>query len=115
MTNAGGPPTRNNGEKRLAKLSSASKMAAMVTVCGRVRTPASVPTGGGGAHPPNGHFALFTQRHRRGVLGSSPRAAVSLRHRPVLVWRPEVGELGEEVVVWPHLVLRHPPVRQDGD
>src|SRR5215212_2811645 len=50
-----------------------------------------------------------------GRVGSSPRVAVSLRLRPVLVWRPEVGELGEEVVVWPHLVLRHPPVRQDGD
>src|SRR5215204_3937504 len=39
----------------------------------------------------------------------------SLRFRPVLVWWPEVGELGEEVIVWSHLVLRHPPVRQDGD
>ncbi len=38
-----------------------------------------------------------------------------LRHRPVLVWRPEVGELGEKVVVWPHLVLRHLPGGYDGD
>src|SRR5215203_6089731 len=50
-----------------------------------------------------------------GVLRSSPRAAVSLCHRPILMWRPEVGELGEEVLVWSHLVLRHPPVRQDGE
>jgi hypothetical protein len=39
----------------------------------------------------------------------------SLRLGPVLVWRPEVGKLGEEVVVWPHLVLRHLPVRQDSE
>ena len=32
-----------------------------------------------------------------------------------LVWRPQVGELGKEVVVWPHFVLRHLPVRQEGE
>src|SRR5215212_7526217 len=50
-----------------------------------------------------------------GGLRSSTRAAGSLCHRPVFVWRTEVGELGEEVLVWPHPVLRHPPVRQDGE
>src|SRR5918998_1767287 len=44
----------------------------------------------------------------------SPHAVVSLRPCPVFVWRPEVGELGEEVLVWPHPVLCHPPVRQEG-
>src|SRR5215217_236472 len=82
MTNAGGPPTRNNGEKRLAKLSSASKMAATVTVCGRVRTPARLPTGRGGAHPPNGPFLpyspnvveeVFCEVRELGVLGISRR------------------------------------------
>src|SRR5919112_5049359 len=60
-------------------------------------------------------FWGFSEVSLYGVLRSSTRAAVSLCHRPVLVWRPEVGELGEEVLVWSHLVLRHPPVRQDGD
>src|SRR5215218_134493 len=50
-----------------------------------------------------------------GVLRSSPRAAVSLRHRPILMWRTEVGKLGEVVLMWPHPVLRHLPVRQDGE
>src|SRR5215212_8670772 len=40
---------------------------------------------------------------------------LSVRLRSVLVRRPEVGELAQEVVVWPHLVLRHPPVCQDGN
>src|SRR5215216_735808 len=58
---------------------------------------------------------VFCELRLFGFLRSSPRAAVSLRPRPVLMWRPEVGELGEEVLVWPHFVLRHPPVRQDGE
>ena len=49
------------------------------------------------------------------AFAAEERATVDLRLRPVLVWRPKVGELRQEVVVWPHLVLRHPPVRQDGD
>src|SRR5919204_748523 len=40
---------------------------------------------------------------------------VSSRLRPVFVWRPEVWELGEQVVVWTHPVLHHLPVREDGD
>src|SRR5215212_6595382 len=58
---------------------------------------------------------VFSEVSLYGVLRSSTRAAVSLCHRPVFVWRTEVGELGEEVLVWSHLVLRHPPVRQDGE
>src|SRR5919112_641919 len=57
----------------------------------------------------------FSEVSLYGVLRSSTRAAVSLCHRPVFVWRTEGGELGEEVLVWSHLVLRHPPVRQDGE
>src|SRR5829696_1902871 len=60
-------------------------------------------------------FWAFSEVSLYGVLRSSTRAAVSLCHRPVFVWRTEVGELGEEVLVWSHLVLRHPPVRQDGE
>src|SRR5215208_2678062 len=83
---------------------------------------------------------LFTLVRRRGILGSSPHSLArptfcvldsgllllgiiaSLRTSPLmprepsrLVWRPEVGKLGEEVIVWPHLVLRHLPVRQVGE
>src|SRR5215203_814358 len=36
MTNAGGPPTSNNGARRFSRLNSASKMAATVTGSGRV-------------------------------------------------------------------------------
>ena len=61
-------------------------------------------------------LALFTQPRRSYVPAKfASCGGLSLRLRPVLVWRPEVGELGEEVVVWAHLVLRHPPFRQDGD
>src|SRR5215217_4074311 len=60
-------------------------------------------------------FWGFSEVSLYGVLRSSTRAAVSLCHRPVFVWRTEVGELGEEVLVWSHFVLRHPTVRQDGE
>jgi hypothetical protein len=34
----------------------------MVRDCGRERTSASVPTGGGGAHPPNGPFLAYSPK-----------------------------------------------------
>src|SRR5215207_1116486 len=83
--------------------------------CGSTRGARVAPERLPGSPGPLGPRPSGIPRRRGyGVLRSSPRAAVSLHHRPVLVWRPEVGELGEEVVVWPHLVLCHLPVRQDG-
>ena len=65
-----------------------------------------------GCRVPGDPTVLLLQQS--GPVRSSPRTAVSLRLSPVLVWRPEVWELGEQVVVWPHPVLRHLPVREDG-
>src|SRR5215212_2011663 len=87
MTNAGTPSDGINGERRLAKLSSASKMAATVTGCGRVRTRLLLLLRTrllllhmvfivvydailrSSAHPTR---HLFTEVPERGVLRSSP-------------------------------------------
>jgi hypothetical protein len=48
-----------------------------------------------------------------GVIASLRTSPLMPREPSRLVWRPEVGELGEEVLVWPHPVLRYLPVCQE--
>src|SRR5215207_11522375 len=96
MTNAGGPPTRNNGEKRLAKLSSASKMAAMVTVL-RSRTHAGQRTNGRGrCASPKWPILPYSPNVIEGVFSEVAPALVRI-HTIVVVQRGRTRQpcLGE--------------------